>query len=86
MLFQKTVVRGFASVFPVVLRQVVNDGYIGQGNPAPTNTSTRHLNVDRALGLVPARVLGTLFNRTHVGACLVPARILRTSFNRKENL
>ena len=34
----------------LVLCQVINDGYIGRGNPAPTNTSIRHLSVDRALG------------------------------------
>ena len=35
----------------LVLCQVINDGYIGRGNPAPTNTSIRHLSVDRALVL-----------------------------------
>ena len=33
----------------LLLCQVINDGYIGRGNPAPTNTSTHHLSVDRAL-------------------------------------
>ncbi len=34
----------------VVLCQVINDLYIGQGNPVPTNGSTHHLSIDKTVG------------------------------------
>ena len=39
----------YRDISRLVLCQVINDGYIGRGNPAPTNISIRHLSVDRAL-------------------------------------
>ena len=32
-----------------LLCQVINDLYIGRGNPVPTNGSTHHLSIDRTL-------------------------------------
>ncbi len=34
-----------------MLCQAINDLYIGQGNPAPTNGVIHHLSVDRTLSL-----------------------------------
>ena len=33
----------------IVLCQAINDLHFGQGNPAPTNSSTHHLNVDKTI-------------------------------------
>ena len=33
----------------LLLCQVINDLYIGRGNPVPTNGSTHHLSIDRTI-------------------------------------
>ena len=43
-----------------MLCQVINDGYIGRGNPAPTNISIRHLSVNRAYRGYTVLLLGLM--------------------------
>ena len=48
----------------IVLCQVINDWYIGRGNPAPTNGFTHHLSVDRTIGYKPCYHPNSLNNLT----------------------
>ena len=43
--------------FTLVPCQVINDLYLGQGNPVPTNGSAHYLSVDKALDLLEGKYI-----------------------------